>query len=157
MKTLTMLIAFVLLLNAGSAQAHLVKRMHRTDSRAKLHTSVRHNYRHALYVCVKGSGRPKREHCHALGWLRHLLRETEPLPTVDSWVAKQISAAVTIGRESSGDPWPYCPDPYDGGGSWQDTVNCENNGSWYDSPGFFRCGLQFHPMWERRFGLLCPR
>jgi hypothetical protein len=78
---------------------------------------------------------------------------------VDStdWRAKQIAAAETIARESSGDPWPSCPDPYDGsGGSWDDTVRCENGGSWLDSPGWYRCGLQFDPAWETRFGRLCP-
>jgi hypothetical protein len=73
------------------------------------------------------------------------------------YITAQIRAAVVIGRESRGDPWPSCPDPYDGGGySWTDTVACENGGNWRDSPGFYRCGLQFHPNWERRFGRLCP-
>ena len=73
------------------------------------------------------------------------------------WVRRQIWAAGIIARESAGDPWPHCPDPYDGSGaSWWDTVACENGGSWMDSPGFYRCGLQFDPMWERRFGRLCP-
>lgn len=72
------------------------------------------------------------------------------------WVARQIAAATVIGRESGGDPWPNCPDPFDGGGSWWDTVQCENGGSWMDSPGYYRCGLQFEPGWERRFGRLCP-
>ena len=73
------------------------------------------------------------------------------------YVTKQIWAGNILGRESAGDPWPNCPDPYDGGGySWTDTVNCENGGNWLDSPGFYRCGLQFHPNWETRFGRLCP-
>ena len=73
------------------------------------------------------------------------------------WEQKQIAAAETLGRESAGDPWPNCPDPYDGSGSsWQDTVDCENGGDWLDSPGYYRCGLQFDPMWETRFGRLCP-
>lgn len=42
------------------------------------------------------------------------------------------------------------------GHSWYDTVGCENGGSWLDSPGFYRCGLQFDPMWERVYGRLCP-
>ena len=74
----------------------------------------------------------------------------------DYWIAKQIWVANQIGASSIRDPWPNCPDPYDGGGSWQDTVNCENGGSWYDSPGYYRCGLQFDPMWERKYGRLCP-
>jgi hypothetical protein len=72
------------------------------------------------------------------------------------WRARQIAAAEAIGRESAGDPWPNCPDPFDGGGSWDDTVRCENGGSWLDTPGYFRCGLQFLPAWEQRFGRLCP-
>jgi hypothetical protein len=156
MKTPAAIAACVLLLGTGSAQAHLVNTMHRADSRAQLHAAAYHDYRHALYVCVRGWGSPKREHCRALRWLRHVLAVTEPSPTV-SWEARQIAAAEMIARESGGDPWPNCPDPYDGGGTWQVTVNCENGGSWYDTPGAYRCGLQFDPMWERRFGPLCPR
>jgi hypothetical protein len=78
-------------------------------------------------------------------------------PTVDAWRARQIAAAETIAQESGGDPWPNCPDPYDGSGAtWDMTVACENSGDWLDSPGYYRCGLQFDPMWERRFGRLCP-
>lgn len=73
------------------------------------------------------------------------------------YITKQIWAGNILGRESSGDPWPNCPDPWDGSGaSWTDTVGCENSGNWLDSPGYYRCGLQFDPMWERRFGRLCP-
>lgn len=76
------------------------------------------------------------------------------------WINKQISAAEVLGYEGDQqgtDPWPNCPDPYDhGGASWTDTVNCENSGNWYDSSGYFRCGLQFKPSWEYRFGRLCP-
>jgi hypothetical protein len=73
------------------------------------------------------------------------------------YVTRQMWAGGILGRESAGDPWPNCPDPYDGSGSsWTDTVACENGGSWLDSPGFYRCGLQFHPSWEIRFGRLCP-
>jgi len=88
-------------------------------------------------------------------WLSSI-REAPRAVNVDYWVEKQIHAANILGAESAGDPWPNCPDPYDGRGSWQATVNCENNGNWYDSPGYYRCGLQFDPMWERRFGRLCP-
>lgn len=52
-------------------------------------------------------------------------------PWLDGSVASQIRAAEIIGSQSSGDPWPSCPDPYDGSGaSWDDTVACENGGSW---------------------------
>lgn len=40
---------------------------------------------------------------------------------------------------------------------WQRTVMCENSGRWYDTPGFFMFGLQFHPTTlyaaERRTGV----
>jgi len=72
------------------------------------------------------------------------------------YVSKQIRVANIIGAQSAGDPWPNCPDPFDGGGSWYATVGCENGGSWLDSPGYYRCGLQFDPMWERKYGKLCP-
>lgn len=83
MKKLTMIVAFVLLLNAGSAQAHLVARMHHNDSRAQLHAEAYHDYRHALYVCARGWGHPKRRHCNAVPWLEEVLQRTAPLPSVD--------------------------------------------------------------------------
>lgn len=88
--------------------------------------------------------------------LERLLAPPRPTTTLSYWIGRQIYAATVIGRESAGDPWPNCPDPFDGGGSWDATVACENGGDWLDSPGYFRCGLQFEPMWERRFGRLCP-
>jgi hypothetical protein len=107
----------------------------------------------------------RREIRRANVWVRVLRRELaetraalEPrrvFAGVD-WRARQIAAAEVIGRESTGDPWPNCPDPFDGGGSWDDTVQCENGGNWLDTPGYFRCGLQFDPAWEERFGRLCP-
>lgn len=77
---------------------------------------------------------------------------------INYWIHKQIAIATKIGRESRADPWPNCPDPIWNGPryTWQDTVNCENNGNWYDSPGYYRCGLQFNPGWERVYGRLCP-
>lgn len=84
-------------------------------------------------------------------------RRWRTLQAHEDWRSRQIAAAETIARESAVDPWPNCPDPYDGSGaSWDDTVRCENNGNWLDSPGYYRCGLQFDPMWEARFGRLCP-
>ena len=84
--------------------------------------------------------------------------ERNPCPQPPS-PAKQICAGWWVGlnakRHRLPDPWPNCPDPVFGGGGWYDTVRCENSGHWYDTPGFFRCGLQFHPMWERYFGRLC--
>lgn len=78
-------------------------------------------------------------------------------PSVPWYVSKQILIATKIGRESRSDPWPNCPDPiWNGARSWSVTVACENHGSWLDSPGYYRCGLQFDPGWERRYGRLCP-
>lgn len=103
------------------------------------------------------------EHAHVQRLLRQLERARHVqahAPVATDWRARQIAAAETLGREADAagtDPWPNCPDPYDhAGASWDDTVACENSGSWLDSPGYFRCGLQFEPMWERRFGELCP-
>lgn len=96
----------------------------------------------------------------AIRWLSTVAQKQRAQPVtvgVNYWVAKQIAAAEVLAREAGADPWPNCPDPYDGsGGSWSSTVACENSGSWLDSPGFYRCGLQFDPIWERRFGRLCP-
>lgn len=90
-------------------------------------------------------------------WKRRHWRAADASSSCTPWyITKQIWAGNILGRESAGDPWPNCPDPWDGTGSWTDTVGCENSGSWLDSPGFYRCGLQFHPNWELRFGRLCP-
>jgi hypothetical protein len=136
-----------------------------------------------LAITVAAASSPKRypvdwrsrylgEHAHvhrllpALADARHQLKlvrlerhvqVVDWAPTVDAWRARQIAAAEVIAHEATTDPWPSCPDPvWDGASSWDVTVQCENSGSWLDSPGFYRCGLQFDPMWERRFGRLCP-
>lgn len=81
------------------------------------------------------------------------------------YVTKQIRVANLIGAAATIDPWPNCPDPFFGGGSWYDTVACENRAyhelygyprEFLDSPGPYRCGLQFDPSWERKYGQLCP-
>lgn len=105
-------------------------------------------------------------HRKRIVWLKREMSETirslvaikkaHQTQSLDYWINRQIAIATKIGSESGGDPWPNCPDPFDGGGSWQATVNCENNGNWYDSPGYFRCGLQFDPGWENKYGRLCP-
>lgn len=80
-----------------------------------------------------------------------------PAHAIPWYVSKQIRVAELIGHSSQSDPWPNCPDPiWNRASSWQDTVNCENGGSWLDSPGYYRCGLQFDPGWERKYGRLCP-
>jgi hypothetical protein len=89
------------------------------------------------------------------------------------WVRRQIEVATILGKDGDAqgtDPWPNCPDPYDHhkhGHTWRDTLKCENRAyaeiygvwnpkAWLDSPGYFRCGLQFEPRWEHRYGKLCP-
>lgn len=132
-----------------------------------LQVRARSHARGVIRVCARlhVTNRTCRWHRAQLRWVSRELRETRaairvalrPDPAPDYWVAKQIWAGNILGRESGGDPWPNCPDPYDGSGSsWSDTVACENGGNWYDSPGYYRCGLQFDPAWERRFGQLCP-
>ena len=87
------------------------------------------------------------------------------------WVRRQIEVATILGTDGDRqgtDPWPNCPDPYDSPRyTWRHTVACENRAyaerygvwdprAWLDPPGYFRCGLQFEPRWERRYGKLCP-
>lgn len=99
----------------------------------------------------------KAEHAHVQRLLDELRRARHVQAHEIDWRARQIAAAETIGHEAGADPWPNCPDPiWNGAPSWDVTVACENGGDWMDSPGYYRCGLQFDPMWERRFGALCP-
>lgn len=158
MHATALVLVIAALFVASPAQAHLVTRP-KSDSLSARAKSQETNLAHARYVCHRGKAKHKKWSCHAArGWLKREYQETLTLlqpPQVD-WVARQIAAANWIGAHSARDPWPECPDPFDGGGSWQDTVNCENTGNWYDSPGPYRCGLQFDPMWERKFGKLCP-
>jgi hypothetical protein len=72
-----------------------------------------------------------------------------------------IAAAEYLSSISAGDPWPNCPDPHDGTGSWDDTKACEAPGySWSAcaTSSMFVGPLQFHPMWRslwQRFGIRC--
>ncbi len=136
--------------------------------------SQRLNLAHASYVCREGGRQHKRWACWAAssvirsngqGWLRREWNETMKLlrPRTDPTVARMIAAGEQVKRESAGsDPWPNCPDPYDGsGGSWQDTKGCESSGySWFEDPPGFYCGpLQIDPnVWAhviRRWGVPC--
>jgi hypothetical protein len=118
------------------------------------------NLAHARYVANHGAGRNARWHRQAVRWITEELLETRRAlrPPVTDWAAVQMHYGRLLAQASSGDPWPNCPDPHDGSGaSWYDTVQCENGGSWFDSPGYYRCGLQFDPMWERHYGRrFCP-
>jgi hypothetical protein len=98
----------------------------------------------------------RKAHPAAVPWLRGVVSRKQ-VRSVSYWAALQIHYATLIARSSSKDPWPNCPDPFDGRGSWFDTVSCENHGNWLDSPGYYRCGLQFDPGWERHYGRkFCP-
>lgn len=88
-------------------------------------------------------------------------------PELIPWyITKQIRVATIIGHAARHDPWPNCADPiWNGAANWSITVACENRyyhevygypREWTDSPGKYRCGLQFDPMWERIYGQLCP-
>jgi hypothetical protein len=153
---LPMLVSMIVCTAAG---AHLVAHP-KNHTRAAIHASQITNLKHARYVCRHGANANKRWSCAAVKWLTREAAETAPAPRapdVGYWASKQIAAAEVIARESGGDPWPNCPDPFDGSGAgWSSTLACENGGNWMDSPGYYRCGLQFDPSWERRFGPLCP-
>ena len=102
-----------------------------------------------------------------------VLRPTTPavVKTQAWWVRRQIEVATilgTDGQRQGTDPWPNCADPFDSPRyTWRHTLACENRATverlgvwdpraWLDPPGYFRCGLQFEPRWERRYGKLCP-
>jgi hypothetical protein len=82
-------------------------------------------------------------------------------------IARNIAAANQLRSEQCGhvhgycDPWPSCPDPFDGRGSWQDTKNCESRGSSWevDPPGYFCGPLQIDPkIWPhiiRKYAIPC--
>lgn len=167
-------VGLVLWLAADDGDAHLV----RTKPPATLSLKARfaqqsENLYHARYVCRNGGGEHRRWACAAAhGWLWREWQQTRDLlqPARPWWVRKQIAVAEKLGaagdREGT-DPWPNCPDPYDHrGASWTDTLACENRAyferygntprAWLDSPGMYRCGLQFDPSWEDVYGRLCP-
>jgi hypothetical protein len=153
------LLILVMLVIAPTAQAHLPYKPKNDSTKARL-TAQTKNLAHARYVCKNGAGAHKRWACSAQHWLNKERNKTVAKLTVVStnyWIAKQIRVATLIGNAAEVDPWPNCSDPiWDGAKNWQVTVNCENLGNWMDSPGFYRCGLQFHPNWERKYGRLCP-
>ena len=98
--------------------------------------------------------------------LRRIHRAMAPKPPHWSyWRNAQIRLAEKIAPFHK-DAWPNCPDPYAGGGSWDDTARCEARGTFesigvkawsVDPPGKYRCALQFDPSWERRYNVrVCP-
>jgi hypothetical protein len=171
MKKAASILALVLLW-AAPAQSHLLTRSDETKQLKTRERSQETNLAHAagttrLCERLKEHNAECRWHRRAVIWLSRELNQTRAAmasraravsSSIGYWISRQISAAERIAEVSGGDPWPNCPDPYDGSGaSWYDTVRCENSGSWMDSPGYYRCGIQADPAWERRFGyLFCP-
>jgi hypothetical protein len=165
----------LLLWLTSPADAHLVRlpdppRESVLQNRLK---QQRENLYHSRYVCRYGGAENRRWHCAATLWIGREYRETKARlePKQAWWVSKQIAIAEKIGQggDAGGtDPWPNCPDPYDHAGySWSDTLSCESPTlyarygpndprAWLDPVGFYRCGLQFDPSWERKYGRLCP-
>lgn len=166
MKKTIVIIAIVSIwgLAAPQANAHLVKKSDakRDTLRTVLHKQTT-NLKHSKYVCSRGRHSTKRWHCNARSWIARERRETlRRITPAGYWANVQILFANKLAWSSSNDPWPNCPDPgprdnQGAGHTWYDTVACENNGNWLDSPGYYRCGLQFDPMWERHYGRkFCP-
>lgn len=154
-----LLLVAAALVTTGTAQAHLVQNCSKVQS-SKVRQCQENNLAHAkgavkfLEKVHKTSIYDYRWHKKAVKWIT---KEIPPVYTVSYWAGIQIHYATLIGRGATLDPWPSCPDPIFGGGSWYDTVNCENSGNWYDSPGYYRCGLQFDPGWETHYGRkFCP-
>lgn len=171
MKFLPLIVCAIVaaLIVTSAAQGHLVAKPKNDTLKARLHSQTV-NLGHARYVCNRGANQHKRWSCHAVKWLTTERNETlRKIAYADAgyWGSIQIYYATRLATEFPGNHWPNCPDPFDGtGASWVDTVRCENRGmfekyglptAWLDSAGFFRCGLQFHPMWERHYGRkFCP-
>lgn len=157
MKLLAIVAAILLV--PATASAHLPYKV-KNDSlkdRSRVQTL---NLAHAKYVCRHGNGSHRQWACSSKTWLAEELSKTQrkiEAKSANYWINKQIAVATKIGHAATVDPWPNCSDPiWNGARSWQVTVNCENQGNWMDSPGFYRCGLQFHPNWEKKYGRLCP-
>ncbi len=141
-----------------TASAHLEYKVKNDTVKERVRVQEK-NLAHVKYVCKHGGGYHKHWSCKARTWIAKELHATQAkiaFKSAQYWINKQIAVATQIARNAVIDPWPNCPDPHFNGATWQDTVNCENRGNWMDSPGFYRCGLQFHPNWERKYGRLCP-
>lgn len=166
------LVAIIALVLAGRGEAHLAYKVRAKEpTQEQIHAVQTRNLHHARYVCRRGGGQHRQWACRAAeGWLLREWRATRPEQGA-WWVEKQIRIAEKLGAEGdrqNTDPWPNCPDPYDHRGhSWIDTLACENVAffqtygptdprSWLDPPGYYRCGLQFKPSWEDKYGRLCP-
>jgi hypothetical protein len=163
MRRLLLTVTLLIVLGGTTGQtaaAHLVTKPKCKSLQCREKSQAK-NQSHITYVAKRGGGQNRKWHRTWVPILKRELAETRAKiawNTLDYWIRRQIAVATII-ASAGGNHWPNCPDPFDyprGRYSWQDTVNCENGGNWYDSPGFYRCGLQFHPNWELRYGRLCP-
>lgn len=161
---LGIVVAVAIFVLAETSSAHLVK-LPDQPKRSVLENRLaqqEENVAHCRYVARHGAGRNRDWHQSCFVWVSAEARETRSIlfPPTPWYIAAQIRAANHLAANSALDPWPNCPDPgprdnQGPGHSWHDTVSCENGGQWTDSPGFYRCGLQFDPMWENVYGRLC--
>jgi hypothetical protein len=161
-----------MLLIVGVAQAHYPPK-----SKAKAGLVYQHEWLHKAKghsQAVIKHGKIYREvvwHRKALKRINRALarvhRQMAPKPPHWSyWRNAQIRLANKIAPLHEKDAWPNCPDPYFGGGSWDDTMHCEAKGTFQsigvrawsvDPPGYYRCALQFDPSWERKYNVkVCP-
>jgi hypothetical protein len=167
-------LALVGFIFAVRGDAHLIRYPDRpADSQLEnRERSQELNLGHARYVCRRGGGEHRRWACRAKVWIAEELEQTRRAlrPVVVAPTrARMIAAGEQVAAESVGDPWPNCPDPHAGGGSWDDTVKCENRGiyesaglaaAWrLDPPGYYCGPLQLDPIiWRhviRKWGVPC--
>lgn len=148
-------VSFLAVVFATVASAHLVAKPANDSLDARI-ASQKENLAHVKYVARHGKGEVRKWHRK---WVPILERELDEslAKKQPNWAALQIWLAEKIGPLHD-DAWPNCPDPFDSPRyTWVNTVNCENEGNWLDSPGFYRCGLQFDPAWEVKYRIrVCP-
>src|SRR5262245_28749527 len=111
---LTITATLVALVWAAPASADLISKP-KCDTLHCILESQSRNLAHVKYVCNNGAKKAKRWSCHAVRWLSREIGETRRALTPD-WASIQIRYATLIAEASAGDPWPNCPDPYDGSG-----------------------------------------
>lgn len=101
-------------------------------------------------VTYSASAKPlttKQRYYHASGivkWIGAHARFTQYSPNYRK--KRHWQAAVHFWAGVRDRAWAELhPKPTVSTSGWQQTVNCENSGSWNDSPGYFMYGLQFDP------------
>jgi hypothetical protein len=89
----------------------------------------------------------KQRYYHATGivkWIGNHARFTQYSPQIGK--KHHWQEAVRFWNGIANEAWAEMhPAPVVSVGGWQSTVNCENSGRWYDTPGYFMYGLQFDP------------